>query len=81
MPPRALIAVLVTGLLLATGSAQAAVITTSPLTNNETDIVNLGTSVVSAANLGSGAGGNATVDINGIIHPWLRRRTTARART
>ncbi len=67
--PRVLIAVLVTGLLLAVGSAQAAVITTSPLTNNESDIVNLGTSVVSAANLGSGAGGNTTVDINGIIHP------------
>ncbi len=44
-------------------------ISVSTLTNDESDIVNLGTTVVSAANLGSQAGGNTTVDINGISHP------------
>ena len=50
------------------GGLQAGTITTSSLTNNETDIVNLGTAVVSAANFGSGSGGTMSVDINGINH-------------
>ena len=55
--------------LVVSSSATAGTIVVSPLTNNESDIVNLGTTVVPAANLGSQAGGNTTVDINGIIHP------------
>jgi len=57
------------GLALFAGSVNAGTIVTTPLTNNESDIVNTGLTVVSAANLGSQAGGNTTVDINGISHP------------
>ena len=49
--------------------AHAGTIAISPLTNNESDVVNLGTTLVSAANLGSAANGNNTVDINGLVHP------------
>ena len=50
--------------LILSSSANAGTIVVTPLTNNESDIVNLGTTVVSAANFGSQAGGNTTVDIN-----------------
>ena len=52
----------------AVGALQAGTITTSSLTNNESDIVNLGTPVISAVNFGSTQGGTMSVDINGINH-------------
>ena len=44
-------------------------VTAAPLPNDESAIVNTGGTVISAANFGSEAGGNSTVDINGIVHP------------
>ena len=52
---------------LSTG-AQAGVITTTVLNDNESQIVNTGGGVISAANFGAASSGTATVDINGIIH-------------
>ncbi len=67
--PLTLAVVAMATFVLTANAVSAGTITTAPLTNNETDILNLGTTVVSAANLGSQAGGNSTVDINGISHP------------
>ena len=58
----------IASLAVATSVSQAGTIFTSILTDDETNIVNLGTTVVSAANFGSTSGGTQTVDINGIIH-------------
>jgi uncharacterized protein (TIGR03382 family) len=68
------IAVTITCSLLGVSqSAQAGFISTSSLTNNETDIVSLGTRIVSAANFGAVVGGTTDVDINGILHAVASR--------
>ena len=46
----------------------AGIISTADLTNDETQIVNTGGTVISAVNFVSADDGNSTVDINGIIH-------------